>query len=422
MILITPLIIGAQAPASDTSGAATEVVSIASPGALARLLPESLSGIKATSDIRPVSGDNIADLVADKASIYHEYLVTSAVSRDYAGVGVDVFETRNPFAAFGLFTFNSGATEAGAVDLELGSGGARVDGELIFWKGSLFVRVRDVYQKAGRGRTLVPEAIARAVADEIGRAGAAATRPPLLDSLPETVKGARLLPRSERYFLGPESLKAFVEHAGEMFQFVGDTEAVIGEYEKADSVNVVASRGRGSDQTSNSDGSAEHTAVVPAAQPLKLVIVECHTPEFASDELARISSYVSSLPEVEQQQIVFKRTGNYIVAAVNVQDREFGEGLINSVEYRYTVKWLRNPLWPTNDPFRSQKAAEMLLSTFGLLGLILMTVLLVGTVFGTTVFLRRRKQQREIFSDAGGMLRLDIEPFVLGLPPKRSEE
>jgi len=150
--------------------------------------------------------------------------------------------------------------------------------------------------------------------------------------------------------------------------------------------------------------------------------VEYHTPEFATDEMSRITDFVGSLPEVEQKEIVFKRAGNYVVAATGVTDREFAEGLINSIQYPYTVKWLRNPLWPVNDPFRTQKAAQMLLSTFGLLGLILMTVLIVGTVFGATVFLKRRKQQREVFSDAGGMLRLDIEPFVLALPPKRSEE
>jgi len=56
--------------------------------------------------------------------------------------------------------------------------------------------------------------------------------------------------------------------------------------------------------------------------------------------------------------------------------------------------------------------------------LILLTVLTVGTVFGTTIFLKRRKRQKEIFSDAGGMLRLDLDPFesaLLGLPPKREE-
>jgi hypothetical protein len=99
--------------------------------------------------------------------------------------------------------------------------------------------------------------------------------------------------------------------------------------------------------------------------------------------------------------------------------------LISSIKYPYTVKWLRNPLWPTNDPFRMEKTAQMLLSTFGLLGLILLTVLTIGSAFGATIFLKRRKRQQEIFSDAGGMLRLDIDPFesaLLGLPPKRSEE
>lgn len=415
LMLIGPLAVGArQAPAGDKPANGAEVVPLATPGPLVKLLPDTLAGLKAASEIKQVTRDNIADLVAEKSAIYQEYLVTSAVSREYSGARVDVFETRSQFAALGLFMFNRGSSRTRPVDVELGSGGSRSDGEILFWKGGFFVRVGNANRNGAGGKSAVHEALARAVADKIAPANPVVTRPPLFDSLPNGLPGASLAPRSERYFLGPESLNAFVEHGREMFEFVGDTEAVVGEYTKAEAESGGASQTKG--------GGAPRSLAAPTDSPMKLVIVECHTPEFATDEMARVTSYVSSLPEIEQQQIVFKRTGNYIVAAVNVRDREFAEGLISSVQYPYTVKWLRNPLWPTNDPFRMQKAAAMLLSTFGLLGLILLTVLVGGTIFGTSIFLKRRKQQREVFSDAGGMLRLDIEPFVLGLPPKRSED
>ncbi len=420
LIVTSALAIGAQqAPAGDKPEAGEYVVTLASPGLLVRLLPDTLAGLKATSEIKLVARDNMVDIVADKAAIYQEYLVVSAVSREYAGARVDVFETRNQFAALGLFQFNGGTSKTRSPGIDVESGGAQIDGEFLFWKGNFFVRVADGNQKRARGSSAVHEALARAVADAIVAASAAVVRPPLFDSLPDGLPGVSLVPKSRRYFLGPESLNTFVEHGREMFEFVGDTEAVGGEYTKGEGENNGVAQAQASDQTKG--GSTARTAAVPAGLPLKLVIVECHTPEFATDELSRITSYISSLPEIEQQHIIFKRTGNYIVAAVNVLDREFAEGLVNSVQYPYTVKWLRNPLLPTNDPFRAQKAAEMLLSTFGLLGLIMITVLAGGTVFGTTVFLKRRKQQREVFSDAGGMLRLDIESFVLALPPKREE-
>jgi len=229
-------------------------------------------------------------------------------------------------------------------------------------------------------------------------------RPPLLESLPP----AGLVPYSQVYFLGGESLNAFIDHGREMFEFAGDTEAVLGQYEQGegaspDTVKTPAAETRPATAAVVSPGSSDSR--------LKLLIVESHTPQFATDAMSRLASYVESLPEADQQHIIFSRVGNYAVVALNVRNRELAQGLVNSVQYPYTVKWLRNPLWPTNDPFRMEKTANMLLSTFGLLGLILMTVLVVGSVFGTTIFLKRRKQQREVFSDAGGMLRLDIDPF-----------
>ncbi|HJZ67089.1 MAG TPA: DUF6599 family protein [Blastocatellia bacterium] len=381
-----------------------QVVPIATTDPFDRLLSDALGGAKATSDIKRVSGDNLTELVAESAAVYQEYRVMSAASREYGAARVDVFETQNQFAAFGLFTFNTVTGENKTVGKEFGSGSASLDGAIIFWKGRFFIRVNSVNHKPASTNSGAAQALARAVADEVGGGNSGVTRPPLLDSLPE----AAIVPDSKRYVLGPESLNAYVAHAREMFEFRGDTEAVVGEYRP---VSVAGG------------ATQEHSS--EADSLLKLAIVEYHTPQFATDAMLRVNDFVSSLPEGERERIVVKRTGNYIIEAANVRDREFAESLVNSVQYPYTVKWLRNPLWPTNDPFRTQKAAQMLLSTFGLLGLILMTVLVVGSVLGTTIFLKRRKQQRKAFSDAGGMLRLEIDPFesvILGLPPKRSEE
>ena len=418
-ILVAAFAVGArQAPAGAKPPAAAEVVPLVTSSPPGQLLPFNLAGVLATSELKEFHKDSLRDLVAETATIYQEFKVVSAASREYGRVRVDVFHTQNQFAAFGLFRFIAGTAKNQPAPQEIGQGSVRLNGELAFWKGNFFVRLRDAVRPS-RAVSAAQEAVARAIAGAIVSPGAGVTHPPLLDSLPT----ASIMPGSERYFLGPESLSADLKHGREMFDFVGETEAATAEYKQDRGLNGGTGQAASPNQPAvgTRSGPLPGSAVSTSNSPVKLVVVECHTPEFATDEMARVAGYISLLPEIEQQQIVFKRTGNYIVAAVNVGDREFAEGLINSVQYPYTVKWLRNPLWPTNDPFRVQKAADMLLSTFGLLGLILLTVLMGGTVFGTTVFLKRRKQQREIFSDAGGMLRLDIEPFVLALPPKRDK-
>jgi hypothetical protein len=295
-----------------------------------------------------------------------------------------------------------------------------MDGAVLFWKDSYFGRLTSTHP--GRGGTANAVALARALANAIVPRADASTRPALLESLPSS----QMIAGSEQYFLGPESLGAYVKRGNEMFEFHGDAEAVLAEYNQSPptgSLSEAAAVGAAGDKADNAPGMSKTKS--PAEQSLKLIIVEYHTPQFATDGMVRLNGFVEALPEQERDRIIFQREGNYIIGAVNVWDRELAQGLISSIKYPYTVKWLRNPLWPTNDPFRMEKTAQMLLSTFGLLGLILLTVLTVGSAFGATIFLKRRKQQQEIFSDAGGMLRLDIDPFesaLLGLPPKRSEE
>lgn len=390
LLIASPFIVRAQ---QSAPGDNQQVVAVATRRPLADLLPDKIAGVKATGDIKQYSGDDLAQLIADKATIYHEYTVGRAASRQYGSTRVDVFETQTPFAAFGLLTYISGETGIRPASEQIGSGGARLDGTLVFWKENYFVRLTQ--PNAG---------LARAVAEAIVPVDPPA-RPHLLDYLPQQT----IIAGSQRYFLGPESLNAYVERGRDMFGFEGDAEAVMAEY-----------------HAGAQDHKSANNPSAPSSQPspMKLIIIEYKTPQFAFDAIARANSYVNSLGETEQSRVIVKREGNYIVEAVNVQDREATQALVDSIKYPYEVQWLHDPRRPPRDPFRMQKAADMLISTFSLLGLLILAVVVGGTVFGTTIFLRRRKQQQEAFSDAGGMLRLELDPFetnLLGLPPKRDE-
>jgi hypothetical protein len=370
-----------------------EATVIATARTVAQLLPERLAGVKATGELQQFNRDNLAALVGEKATAYQEYLVTEACRRQYAAASVEVFQTENAFAAFGLFTYARGAQGAEAATQALGSASAKLADALIFWKENYFVRV-----SSGVASPL-QASLARSISEALGQNKVAVKLPPLLESLPRQ----QAVAASHRYFLGPESLNDYVERGRDMFGFAGDAEAALAEY--APSPAPVA-------------------PTADASSRARLLIVEYHTPEFAADANRRINSYLASLAEEERNRIVVKRQGNYIVEAINFDDREYAQSLIDSVEYPYTVKLL-NPDAPMNDPFAAQKAARMMISTFSIIGLTVFTVLFVGSTFGTMIFLKRRKRQREIFSDAGGMLRLDLDPFeavILGLPPKRGEE
>ncbi|PYT02560.1 MAG: hypothetical protein DMF60_20910, partial [Acidobacteria bacterium] len=168
LILATSFAAGAQPAASpERQAGGAEVTPLASSRSLSSLLPDKLAGINATTDSKQLTRETVGEVVGDKEAVYQEYRVNSAASREYSGVRVDVFETQNQFAAFGLFTFNSEAGKTRPTAEEMGSNGARVDGELIFWKGNFFVRVGDANQKPSRGGSAVREGLARAVANAI---------------------------------------------------------------------------------------------------------------------------------------------------------------------------------------------------------------------------------------------------------------
>lgn len=392
LLIAAPL--AASANQDPPSHNATAVVTTGAPPtsfSISDLLPEKLAGASATGEIKQYGPEILSELAADKTAGYQEYKITLAASRLYGASRVEIFKTENPYAAFGLYTYIAKDNAKKPKARQLGTHSAFVANSLIFWKRSYLVKVANAAQ--GGAAESLQTSLASAVDERIPGSQEPVELPILFNSLPKN----SLVAESEKYFLGPEALNAHVAGAREMFSFDGKAEAAVAEYRKTPEAS---------------------------ARPLKLVIVEYHTPQFATDAMNRLNGFVATLSEEERNRFVFKRVGNFIVGATNFDDREFAESLIGTVEYPYVVKWLQNPAIPTNDPFAVQKAGQMLVSTFSLIGVSGGVMLLCGTIMGTTIFLRRRKQQREAFSDAGGMIGLHLDPIeesMLSLPVPREE-
>jgi hypothetical protein len=417
LLLFAALVVSAQ----QTNSKATTVITTGAPTApqaalsVTDLLPDKLAGAKATGEIKQYTAENLAELVAGKAAIYQEYRVKLAASRTYGATRVDVFKTDTPYTAFGLFTYVADlkANKATAKE-DNASRSVSADG-LVAWKQSYFVKVSNGKQ----GDASVQASFAAAVTEKIPASEEAFEKPALFDSLPKN----SLVAHSEKYLLGAQSLNAYIERASDMFSFDGEAEAVIAEYRQTDEKPNEATKNALSPQSSKQQ--AAITATASTAKALKLLIVEYHTPQFATDALNRLNGFMTTLSEDERNRFVIKRVGNFIVAATNFEDRDFADSLVNAIEYPYVVKWLQNPAIPTNDPFAVQKAGQLLVSTFNLIGLTGIVVLLCGSILGTTIFLRRRKQQSAVFSDAGGMIGLHIDPVdesLLSLPPASSRD
>lgn len=358
-LAVVAIALASAGRAGAASQLGSEVTEVAAPHPpVSELLTDVAGGVNASNDIQPVDLNSVAD-----SGLYREYGVVEGASRRYGAARIDLFRTATPFGALGLFTLRAGLAESDGSNMAwLGDG-------LVLWRSAYFARV------FGPRATAVKVAVH--VVNAVSARDSRIVLPSLLDALPREPVG----PASMRYILGPESLAAFVPQP-EVFRFDGGAEAVLGEY-----------RQQGS------------------STPLNLLVVEYHTPQFAGEAMERLSAFTGSLSGEEQGRILHRREGNFLIQATGVADRALAERLVSSIKYPYGVKWLKNPLLPNEDPLEAEKTAQVLISTFLIIALVGLIAMLIGGTFGALIFIKRRKQLRAVFSDAGGMLRLDIDPL-----------
>ena len=306
-------------------------------------------------------------------AVYLEYGLKSVTTRKYtngkATHKVEVFELRYPTGAYGLHTFNRAIGQRGSREFTAGryliavSAEKAVDEEFV---ASL--------------KTLFPQT-----------SGALS---PLPDHLPEANKTAE----SEIYLIGPEVLArtAGFGFLKDVIKFDGGTEAVTADYH-------------------NGDGQ------------MALIIIEYHTPQLATDGYEGATKHYELLNRSEQDKVLIKRVGNYMVEAVNVRDMAAAQQIVAQIKYTAKVYWAGDKLssipleYRPTDPTALAEAAEtanIILRTFYWIGIMLMSAVILGITAGGSFFYWRRYQRRklgtdDLYSDAGETIRLNLDDYLL---------
>jgi len=155
----------------------------------------------------------------------------------------------------------------------------------------------------------------------------------------------------------------------------------------------------------------------------RLVVVEFPTPQHSVDADANIKRRIEELKAAGTRvPSLYSRVGNYSVFVFDAPDFAAAESLASQVKYEKDVRWLgRNPhAEEIATRAYTSTMGGVILTTLKTTGLAILLCLGVGGAVGGLVFLRRRSQQaeREVYTDAGGMVRLNIED--LNTPPSAS--
>lgn len=152
----------------------------------------------------------------------------------------------------------------------------------------------------------------------------------------------------------------------------------------------------------------------------KLVIVEFTNPQASIDADNAIQTFLAQNVDAGT---FYRRTGNYNIFVFDSPDTTAATSLIDQVKYEKNVQWLGE------DPFLFRNlerqfintSADIFVSTVEWIVLGIGSTLLLGVTLGFLYFRFRERQRLEMneFSDAGGMVRLNLDGLTPDLGPDK---
>ena len=352
-----------------------------------QLLPRTIEGFRQIGTPRPtasVATDSVlaptgTDKVADSSK-------SVGVEADYLApegnkLLVQLVQFPRDSDAYSVLTIQAkrqGADESNVVTLgrDLGTASFVQPDRVAFFKGRTFVRISATGHSGKADESLVTLGRLIAASLEKGEGDV----PVLVKHLPQWEQAQQRVV----YLAGFKSLKDTVPNQPvlEVVSSEGDADAAIAEY------------------------AGSH-----------LVVVEFNTPQLAADTDRLIAAKIKDLRNLgEPVPSAYRRVGNYSVFVFNSPNEQIANGLIDQIQYEQVVHWLGdNPnLLEKAQRDYYQTTAGLLLAVVKASGYSALACLALGGLMGAILFNRRRMQQRDAksFSDAGGMLRLNIDELT----------
>ena len=162
------------------------------------------------------------------------------------------------------------------------------------------------------------------------------------------------------------------------------------------------------------------TEAVTANYPQgKLLIVEYSNPQESIETDAKTAQRLAE----NNQNIFYKRTGNYNIFVFDAADADSANALISEVKYEKTVQWLGTDptLLHRAERYFINTTSDIFLSTFFIVLIVIGLSFVIGLSVGITYFYYRDRQrmQTQAFSDAGGMTRLNLDGLSADVSGKR---
>lgn len=343
-----------------------------------RLVPANFASWEAQGAPQQLTPSEVlAPIGADPA----QFKIKTIAARIYTSgakeqLRVTHFQNETETGAYSLFTALRRAQTAAPA--AIGIAGFTAGDRAVFFQGNAVVMVEPASPKQPAAQTSIVEA-ARAFAQTVD-AGE--------NEIPVLVKHLPDWEAAQNSVVYAVSLAGLQKELGEdnaaLFDgldFGGGTEAVIAPYE---------------------GGRA------------RLVVMEQTTPQHAAANDAYLAGRVVNFrQEGKQVPAAFRREGNYLVFVFGQLDEQAANQLLGQVKYEQLVRWLGdNPrAFDIANRRYAETTANVIITTLKATGLSLILCLGVGALFGGVVFMRRRSQQvmSAQFSDAGGMVRLNLE-------------